>query len=377
MNFFINANREPYRYFFPLGAIYLIWGALIWLPQIWNAGDYPVLAHRYLMLNGFAASFIVGFLMTAVPKFSQTFTARKFEIIFFFLITVLGLFFAYNESDKNVSLISALQALTILFFLFSRIFKRKVNPPYSFVFIFVGLILWLVSGVSGIFFESDILKRLHYEGAIAAIILGVGSRLVPGILGHVEIVMAQRERYEKPVALLRTVPFDFLLYIFSFVGSYFVSNEEWGSGLRALIVMVIAMKYWLLWKLPKLRSALTWCIWSAAWLIVLSFTLRAAWPEGIIHIGHSFFINGIVLMSLLIGVRVTQSHGPNDKSYEESKILYLITLLVFSAAATRVCAFLMPELYLTHLGYSAFLLVLAVLCWIVKYGRLCFVLPKK
>jgi uncharacterized protein involved in response to NO len=285
MSYLQAANKEPYRYFFLLGALYLIWGALVWLPQLWNPGDYPVLLHRFLMLNGFAASFIGGFLMTAVPKFSQTSGPDKFEILIFFLVTVAGLLLAFNDQEQLVSLASALQAICILAFLFRRIFKRKANPPYSFVFIFVGLILWVISGISGAFFDSDALRRLHYEGAIAAIILGVGSRLIPGILGHVEIVMAQRDRYEKPVSLLKTVPLEFFLYIACFVGSYFITHEGWSSGLRAIIVILIAAKYWLLWKAPRIKTALTWSIWMAAWLIVMSFILRATLLEGSIHIG--------------------------------------------------------------------------------------------
>jgi uncharacterized protein involved in response to NO len=374
MSYFQAANKEPYRYFFLLGALYLIWGALVWLPQIWNPGDYPVLLHRYLMLNGFAASFIGGFLMTAVPKFSQTSGPDKFEIVMFFLVTIIGLFFAFEDLERLVSAASAVQGLCILAFLFRRIFKRKTNPPYSFVFIFVGLILWVISGISGAFIDSDAMRRLHYEGAIAAIILGVGSRLIPGILGHVEIVMAQRERYEKPVALLKTVPLEFFFFILCFVGSYFITKEGWSSGLRALIVTLIAGKYWLLWKTPKIKSALTWSIWMAAWLIVISFILKATLLEGSIHVGHAFFLNGIVLMSLLIGVRVVQSHGPNDKAYEESPVIYLITFLVFLASATRVTAYLLPDSYLTHLGYSALILVIAVCVWLGKFGRLCFVI---
>jgi len=368
MNYFSLAKKEPYRLFFPVGIIYLLWGALVWLPQIWNPGDYPVLAHRYLMLNGFVSSFIAGFLMTAVPKFSKSFGARLFEILPFFLITMLGVFFSYQNQEQLVSVISSCQALIILFFLFTRIFKRQENPPYSFIFIFVGLILWLVAAMSGIFVDSEVMERVHYEGAIAAIILGVGSRLIPGILGHVEIVSAQRKMYERPVSLLATVPPIFFLLIFSFVLSY-LAPDQWGSLVRAIVVMTIGMKYWLLWKAPKEQTTFTWSLWLAGWLFMMSFVLRASWQEGSIHAGHSFFITGIVLFCLLIGTRVLQSHGPKVKALENSKILYGVSLLIILSAATRVTAVLVPEQYFKHLGFSALLLVCAVILWSFKYLR--------
>lgn len=358
--------QEPYRLFFPAGTLCFLVGIFLWLPQIWNPGSYPVVLHRFLLLNGFSAFFIAGFLMTAVPKFSQTFPARSFEVAVFSFIFLVGLFFALQENERMVFVVSAAEALWILFFLFSRIGKRKQNPPYSFIFIFVGLILWAISAIASLFSEPELWKRLHYEGAIAAIILGVGSRLIPGILGHVEIVNTQRKQYEKPVSIFRTIPKEFLMMMLAFVASYFES-EQIGNWIRAAVVIVISMRYWLLWKLPVERTALTKCIWCSAWLILISFVLRAVWVDGIIHASHAFFINGIALMSFLIATRVLQSHGPKDKRLENSKVLYVVTALIFVSSATRVSAFLMPEHYLTHLGYSALLLGLAALIWAFKY----------
>lgn len=370
--FFVRSLSEPFRLFFPFAIIALLYGVLLWIPQIWSPDSYPVLVHRYLMLNGFVALLIAGFLMTAVPRFSKTFEAEKSELIIFFLITFGGLIFAYREQEAFVFISSSLQALTILVFMFRRIFKRQENPPYSFIFIFVGLFLWLISGLGSFLYGTDAFKQLHYEGSIAAIILGVGSRLIPGILGHVEIVKAQRVKYETPDPILRTVPSHFYLSILLFVGSYFLL-EYYGSIIRAVVVTTIALSYWKLYSFPRERTALTWNIWVAGFLIVLSFILKALWEEGTIHASHSFFISGIVLIGLLVSTRVIQSHGPNDKTLENWKGLYWITGLMILAAATRVTAFLMPEGYLRHLGYSSIVLAAGVLVWSFKYLR--FVKP--
>ncbi len=358
---------EPFRLFFPLGIVSLLTGILLWISLLWDGGNYPVTLHRYLVLNGFVGSFIGGFLMTAVPRFSKTFNARPFEIIFFFFVTIGGVFLV----EPGIFFISAIQVTIILFFLFSRIFQRKENPPYSFVFIFVGLFLWMAGALGSALLDAEAYKRLHYEGAIAAIILGVGSRLIPGILGHVEIVSGQKAMYEKPVNILSTVPLHFFLFIFLFVSSYFLSFP-FGEILRAIVVLVIGIVYWRLHKLPQTKTALTYSIWCSGWFIVISFILRATSDEGGIHLSHSFFINGIVLLCLLIGTRVLQSHGPKDKTLEDWKGLYVITGIVFLAAATRVSAFYLPNVYLSHLAYSSFLLTIGVLIWSFKYLRFAF-----
>lgn len=359
---------DPYRILFPAGALLGLWGILIWLPLIFTQEAYPVLAHRYLMLNGFTATFIAGFLMTAVPKFSQTKSAEAYEVVSFIVITITGLLFSYLDNEKLVFICSTIQALLILAFLFARILKRKANPPYSFVFIFIGLFFWVFSGLMSAFVNAESFKVLHYEGSIAAIILGVGSRLIPGILGHVEIVQTQRKRYENEKPFILTVPLHFFFIIAFFIGSYFLEDSI-GIYIRTLVVAGVGVYYWKLISFPKKKSALTWSLWISCWLIILSFLLKAFWTAGAIHASHSFFICGIFLLTLLVATRVLQSHGPKDPTLENSKVLYAVTFLIVLAAATRVSAFLMPEHYLRHLAYSSFVLSAGLLVWSWKYLR--------
>lgn len=367
-NFINRCGPEPYRIFFPIGILCLLYGILLWLPQIWNPGDYPVLVHRYLMLNGFVASFIAGLLMTAVPRFSKTRIAKKWEILFFFLLTIMGTLFAYREQETAVLVISSLQALTLLVFIVRRVSKRKANPPYTFIFVFVGLLLWLISGIGGIFFDVEAFKHLHYEGSIVAIILGIGSRLIPGILEHIEIIKSQKEVEGNPKPLFQSIPWYFYLIILSFILSYFL-EDHFGSILRSVVVGIIAIFYWKLLVLPRKKSALAWNLWLCGWFILVSFLLKAIWQEGLIHASHSLFLSGIVLLSLLIATRVIQSHGPKDEKLENWGGLYVVCTLIVLATATRVTAFLMPDGYLRHLGYSSFVLALAILIWSYKYLR--------
>lgn len=362
-----NLNRDisnPFRWFFPLGIIFLIIGALVWVPLLWTADFYPITVHRFAMVNGFTSCFIAGFLMTAVPRFSGAGYAKLYEVICFTIITFIGFLVSIFGTEEFASFFSAFQAIGILCFLFMRISKRKQNPPYSFLFIFVGLILWTFSALHFGFTGAETLKSLHYEGAIAAIILGVGSRLIPGILGHVEIVQQQRAVYEKPVSIIKTVPLSFAVLIIGFVSSYLLPHA---LVMRAVVVSWIALKYWKLYKTPAEKTALTWSIWTSAWLIVTGFVLRSVMSEGEIHLTHVFFIGGIVLLSLLVATRVIQSHGPKDKKLENLKVLYVVTGLTTVAMLTRVSAYYMPETYLTHLAYGAILLVLVVIIWSIKY----------
>jgi uncharacterized protein involved in response to NO len=351
MNRYIN---EPYRIFFLVGFLFFLCGIFLWVPQIWNPGEYPVETHRRLMLSGFLGCFIGGFLMTAVPKFSETWPAHMVEVALYAVATFAAIF-----SDSRLVI---LQPVLLLVFLVRRISARKQNPPYSFAFIFIGLLFWILGG-----FNED-LRRLHHEGALACIILGVGSRLIPGILGHIEIVAQQRSSYENRLPLYKTMPLSFLFVMISFAGSYFFEGSV-AAWIRACVVGYIALRYWRLYELPKKRSALTFCIWTSAWLMLMSFVLIASIDPDDIHNAHAVFINVYVLLTFLIATRVLQSHGPKIESLENSKVLYVLTGLVFIASATRVCSPLMPETYLRHLGYSGLLLALGGLFWAWKFLR--------
>jgi len=371
-----NFFNEPYRLMFPLGTLFLLWGIFLWLPQLWSQESYPVLSHRTLVLNGFMAMFVGGFLMTAVPKFSRSQAASPIEALLYIANTIAVILMSFWTTEETLLLIlSSIQAFQIFFFAFRRFRTTKASPPFTFVFIFLGIVLWILSG-----FVSDLLPliprlSLQYDGAILAIILGIGSKLIPGILGHEDVISIPNSQLEQK-GFLRSVPLYFYLLMALYALSFCIDLQI-GTALRCLIVFFISMKFWKLYLLPPTKTSLAYCIWISAWLIVFSGFLKAFWIEGYVHAGHSFFINGIVLLSILIATRVLQAHGPKRKELENSKWLYFITFLVALAAATRVSAILMPDNYYRHLAYSSIVLGLALFIWIFKYLKFVFVFPKE
>lgn len=366
--------NEPYRLMFPLGTLFLLWGIFLWIPQIWSQDSYPVLTHRTLVLNGFMAMFVGGFLMTAIPKFSRTQSAHKFETLSFAFMALVIIALSYTTHENLILWCSSLQAILLFSFAFRRFRITTASPPFSFVFIFVGIILWILSGIAGSLFSEVPQVSLQYDGAILAFILGIGSKLIPGILGHSEVLSPANFLKEKK-HYLKTVPSYFYLLMTLYVLSFLI-ELQYGNWLRFLIVLFISMKFWKLYLLPPTKTALTYSIWLSAWLILLSVLLKALWLEGFIHAGHSFFINGIVLLSILVATRVLVAHGPMKKELENSKWLYVITFFVVLAAATRVSAFLMSESYYRHLAYSSFSLGLGIIIWSVLYLKFVRIFPK-
>jgi len=102
------------------------------------------------------------------------------------------------------------------------------------------------------------------------------------------------------------------------------------------------------------------CLWGAMFSIFCAIVLNIIWPEGGVHARHAFFIGGSVLFFLLSSLRLARPH-------ENSKWIFTMSGLVIFAMSTRVSAYLLPKVYLTHLGYSSLILVLSILIWIRRY----------
>lgn len=367
--------KEPYRLFFALGLVFLIWGASVWLSQIWGATLYPVELHRSLVINGFVGCFMGGFLMTAIPQFSQTHKAYRIEVFAYLISSLTVPALILFERPSLAPLFSAFQAFILLLFIATRIFKRKSNPPYTFIFVIIGLGVWIFSSAAQFINPSELYRSLHHEASIAALILGVGARLIPGILGHIDVVQAQKARYEDVESLLKTIPPGFMLLVFAFIASFFLQEIQ-SQWIQACVVGLIATVHWRIHQWPLRKTHLTWSLWVCALSIALSFLMQPLLNEAHIHITHAFFINGVVLLSLLVATRVICAHGPGV-AFENSRWISVMTGLILLSSATRVSAYFLPDSYFTHLGYSSVLLVFAGVLWGVKFLPYIKVFPVK
>ena len=64
-----NFFAEPFRIFFPAGILIGMAGVALWPAYYFDrTAAYPSISHARLMIEGFMASFIIGFLGTAGPR---------------------------------------------------------------------------------------------------------------------------------------------------------------------------------------------------------------------------------------------------------------------------------------------------------------------
>ena len=252
MMIFKRFSIDPYRLFFSLGFLCLLFGAGLWLGAIVNPDFYPLTTHKYFVINGFMYSFIGGFLFTAVPRFSQTDYMKIYEGVLYLVVFLIGLVLLALNQEPLLPLISSFQALVLLLFLFKRISKRKQNPPYTFIFIFLGLLLIFLFGLLNYFERGEGILISEFL-PITLIVMGAGGRLIPGILGHSEIVSKQKNEYEQKLPFFKIVPLKVYCLLVLFCISLFL-RESFSYKIYFFISLFWGMYFCKLHKKPINRS---------------------------------------------------------------------------------------------------------------------------
>jgi len=369
-------QKDPFRLFFPLGAVLALVGVAPWAMQLFENASYPREFHRIFMIDGFLLAFVCGFLMTAIPRFTASFPAEKVEVLGVLTGLAGTAIAAFLLPPWAPFLFSALVVLVLMEFAARRFAKRTSNPPYTFIFIGVGIAFWLAANVvQSLYFMGinvpveivGIANELFTNGAIMSLILGVGGRLIPGILGWQEIVSQQRKQYEKNEPFIGLVPLEIWAAIGLFAASFLLQPLlplVLCLLIRGGVTAFIAFKYWRIHQFPKTRSFLTWSIWASCWCLTLGYFLPALWPGGAAHAMHLLFVAGFSLLTLLISTRVSFAHssrGTDDEKSARGILIFAGVLLL--AMVTRVTASLWPKIYFHHLGYAATLWILGLAIW--------------
>jgi uncharacterized protein involved in response to NO len=344
---------DLYRFFFPLGWIFGFWGAFLWVLYSLNFIDYPGALHPEIMMGGFLLCFVSGFITTAGPKFTASYPPTMMDLRLSVIFTSLLFISLLSHDVLYFRLAVLLQFLFLSWFVGSRFIRRKANPPVVFLFIGFGLLSGIVGNlflITGHFMELG--RLLFLQGYILSFVLGIGSRLIPALLG------ADATNFK-----LKTVLAIAIIFFSSFVVEVFVSFFL-GSILRNLVILLIAFFGWKIHHLPKRKAFQSLGLWISCWSLVVGALGASLFLEYRIHLMHLVFISGLSMMTLMIATRVSLSHGQHDMSLEiKSRHLQATIFLFILAALTRLSAGFWPALYERHLTYAALVWIAGLILW--------------
>lgn len=209
-------------------------------------------------------------------------------------------------------------------------------------------------------------RSLFYHGMMLSFVIGVGSRLVPVLLGH------EANPMNPDVSLRGSSNRSILLglavaYFLSFPVELFIAQEA-GRIVRAVVLLFVSIRFWKIVVTPVRRGALPRWLRVSGIMLLIGQWCFALFPGYAVHGVHLTFAGGYSLLTLLIATRVVLSHGGYDLSFElNSRWLQVIGALVAGSAIARFLAPLAPTSYLHHLAYASFGWSLGVGVWAILF----------
>jgi uncharacterized protein involved in response to NO len=365
---------DPYRLFFPLGIILGLLGVSIWPLYYYGVTPgYSGRAHAFVQTDGFLYAFIIGFFLTAIPRFTGT-EPPSLPVQYFLAVLVAVSAGAFEFQFFVVGQTGFLVAHAMLMSLAVRRFLRRAqDPPDTFVLAGLGLLSGAIGGLMNAAIAWDLLgpywdtlaKRLLTEGMVLLLVLGIGGFLGPRLLGFAKLPQfvkvgpsdGQPSR-RRPLYLAAG-----MAVLLSLIGEYgFGINSL--AFLRAGVATAVILSTVRPWQLPSVHTTLAWCVWTAHWLVISAVWLVAIAPRYRVDFLHVLFIGGFTLLIFAVATRVTLSHGGHGLAKEQRSWPMRIAITTgLIAMLARVGAPFAGFTYFEHLALAALLWIGGVSWW--------------
>ncbi len=375
----MNFTLEPYRVLFPLGALHAVIGTGGWIAYALHLGPYPGQDHALQMIGGFLFSFAMGFLFTAIPRFTGSHSSSAMETAL--AVFLSGLLFFWSHPV----VLFLMLALMLAFFAI-RTARSSHAAPHEFVFIPLGLVAGMFGALALALVRSGHLgaehvpaaKHLLYQGTMLALLLGIGAKLLAALLGWNEPPLHKIGRFGTPPTRLQlftsrnAIPRGQAGLLLAGFGCVSLLQRSLGLALVALCASWIGIWNWKLHRRPRADGKLPFWIWVSGWMLIAALWMQALLPDLGVHASHVVLITGVSLLTLLVASRVTLAHGGHPLEIERrSHVFWVCSTLTILAAATRLSAQWTAS-YFAHLSYAAATWIAAVIVWSAMFLPLIF-----
>ncbi len=370
-------KREPYRIFFPLGILIGIYGvshwlffALGWIPS------YSSFFHASIQIQGYMACFIIGFLLTAIPRFASAPHASFTELLSFLILTIGGVIFHSMNQIVFAEGIFLVWLFAVLGFVVRRFRKKKVNhPPVEFVWIPIGIFHAMVGAflviVSQLKFVPawlmEVGKPLILQGFVLSIVLGVGGFLAPRLMGRSEII----QRYDHDAAQGKQRIKRTLLYLVTGIllfSSFWIEGLGYkvqAYGLRATVVLFCFVRNHIFPHPPKVSDGYVRLLAVSIWMIALGYLLLPFFSKYRTALLHLVFLGGYSLMTFAVATMVIVSHsGFAPRLKRRLWALDVVAMGIAVSLILRIGAVFNPSHYFTMLGISSIFWSITAITWL-------------
>ena len=369
-------RREAFRIFFPLGVLLAWIGIGHWLLYaIGAAATYSCMFHGLVQMESFMMAFAVGFLLTALPRRTQTPPATAAELALFVaalvIITVAALFERWAITQLAYLSVLAL----LLQFAIRRFIGRGAGrrPPAAFVLVplaalhgIVGALLIIAPETTGAaVWMSHLGRLLVQQGVFLCLVVGIGSLVLPLMSGTPpppDLGSTPRESWKAVAYAAAGLA----------IGTSFVLEElglaRGGPLLRAAVIAIGLGLGGGAWRLPGKPGAHRKLVWLSVWLMPVGLIASALWPDYRVPALHILFIGGFALMAFGVATHVTVSHlDMLDLALGRPPVVIALGAAFLFALIARLAADA-SETYFAHLGWAAGIWILGSAGWLAYFG---------
>lgn len=339
-------RREPHRLLFPLGAVL---GLVAVLPFAWRSGGGGSLAlfHSVAQIQGFLTCFVVGFLLTFVPRHTRTAPAAGWEVSSALALPPVAVLSAWIGDAVFASWMWLALLSIVMAFTLNRLWARPASVqlvpvllwvPVSMAAGAVGAVL--VAGGSGIQLGNTrgawlVGRGLLVQGFVTGLVLGIGGYLLPQVTrgepppdGGADPARRRRSAALHAAAAV------------AFFGSFpleLVSASRIGFGLRALVTGAVLLGSARIHRPPILPGLHRRLMLLAAWLVPLAYSFGALAPGFRGAALHVLFVGGFAQITLAVSAHVVlwRDDRPRFAAWSGVAICAMAALLAAAFGSLR------------------------------------------
>lgn len=367
-------SKDPYRLLFPVALLNFVLGLAVWLPHLFgDSSSFPLIEHMQLLMRGTMYCFIIGFLLTMLPRnWAAPFVPFPILLVYtvgflsFPVLLLLGQTAIFEYVVIGVLLLFAWDCLY-------RMFPRG-RTPGKFVFavcttVVITVIANIGYGLGRIGFAlplwfSDWSHAIAMQGSILLFIFSIAPFLIKKFQGSGPCCEVQHARRSNIIPAV---------VISVFAATYLLSGDwsKLGIVLRTALLAVAFCEALPLWRWPSQQAWFIRGIWISMWCIIIGHTLPLFDSGHVIIWNHVMYITGFLQLCLMIGARVVCGHAQQLQRLEQHNGV-VITIIVFlmMSVLSRIGVDWAPESRNLHLILAAFFAFLALGLWFISYGRL-------
>ncbi len=363
--FFTLCLAEPFRIFFPLATLLGVSGVSLW-PLFFSGLHrfYPGVMHARLMIEGFLAGFVIGFLGTALPRLLSAPPLRRIELRLLLVLYLLAAGLHIGEQPRLGDCAFIVLLLTFGACMIRRIHERTELPPPGFVLVAFGLlsglagpVLWLC-GLQG-WVPGNVMLfggMLLNQAFVLFLLLGIGTFLLPRFLRLRDVRTMAEERTASPGWRLRAAfsAFTGLLLLASYwmeAGNPAAPAAAWLRSLSAIIYLATMVPFhrqsWPVRTAPLAAQ-------FALLALVAGLIFPLFWPAQRVAALHVVFLGGFSLITFTVATRVVLGHSGHEALFETRlPSLQIATVLLLAGAAMRAFGDFSPvrPQWLSHASY--------------------------